>query len=52
VRIVSHRTRHRHRARLRRMVIMTMASLVPDLHPAAALKFSNDLTDLHSPQRS
>jgi hypothetical protein len=52
VQIVSHRTRHRHRARLRRMVIMTMATPVPDLYPAVTLKFSNDLTDLHSPQRS
>lgn len=50
--IVSQRARHRHRAMLRRMVIMTMASPVPDVCPAVALKFSNDLTDLHSSQRS
>lgn len=50
--IVSHRTRHRHGAWLRRMVIMTMATPVPDLYPAVALEHSNDLMDLHSPQRS
>jgi hypothetical protein len=52
VQIVSHRTRHRHRATLRRIVIMTTAPPVPDLHSAVALKFCNDLTDLYSPQRS
>lgn len=50
--IVPHCTRHRHGARLRRMVIMPMTPPVPYLYPAIALKFSNDLTDLHSPQRS
>lgn len=50
--IVPHCTRHRHGARLRQMVIMPMTPPVPYLYPAIALKFSNDLTDLHSPQRS
>ncbi len=34
------------------MVIMTMTPPVPYQYPAIALNFSNDLTDLHSPQRS
>lgn len=49
--IVSHCTRHRDGARLRRMVIVTMAPPVPDLYPAVALKFLDDLSDFHIPQR-
>jgi hypothetical protein len=50
VQVVCHRTRYRHCARLHRMMIMTMASLMPNLHPAVALKFSDDFSHFHNPQ--
>ncbi len=50
--VICHRARHRHRPRLRRMVVVPMTPLVSDLYPTVTLQFSNDLTDLHSPQWS
>ncbi len=50
--IVCQSAGHCHGPGLRRMVVVPMTPPVSDLYPAVALQFSNDLTDLHSPQWS